>query len=106
MGLIGIFTYFILVAWFQQYYTYHSLSKHSTNQQGYKMRSIYLKATKIPDGYFGETKVVHAVYDPQSNLILHVCSGGYSRSPLPSAIDKDEANWLIDNHSVSRNYYL
>ena len=78
----------------------------TNNLTGDKMRSSYLKAVKIPDGYSGETKVVHAVYDPQSNLILHVCSGGYFRSPLPSAIDKDEANWLIDNHSVSKNYYL
>jgi len=34
MGWTGILTYFILVAWFQQYYYYHSRSKHSTKYRG------------------------------------------------------------------------
>jgi len=45
MGLIGIFTYFIPVARFQQYYYYHSLSKHSTKYRGVLWTSILTSKT-------------------------------------------------------------
>lgn len=56
---------------------------------------------EINDGYYGEIERVGVAYDPQSQKTLFVSKYGYFTSNLPLAINKEESQWLADNHPTS-----
>lgn len=67
------------------------------------MKTEYIGCVYVPDGYFGETKMIHLCYDPESLKTLAVWPGGYYTSEVPPAVDSSEASWLISFHPACKN---
>jgi len=55
----------------------------------------------VPDGYLGERCLCEFAFDSESGRTLTVCSSGFFRTPIPDAMDKAEALWLLQNHPVA-----
>lgn len=55
----------------------------------------------IPDGYFGERCLCEFAFDHESGKTLTVCSCGFFTSPIPPAINKEEALWFLQHHPVA-----
>jgi len=68
------------------------------------MKTTYLGAYTIPDGYFGATAIAHFCYDPDSQKTLAVHPFGFHSTFVPLAMDYKEAEWLLKNHPHTKIY--
>ena len=68
-----------------------------------KQKAEYFATATIPDGYFGSTDSVSLSL--MDGIILCVSQYGFFRSPLPDAVDVNEAIWLLENHPSSHGYF-
>lgn len=69
------------------------------------MRTEYIGAYQVPDGYFGDDAIVHLCFDPQTNYCLEVCATGCFRSCVPPTTTKYGAEWLIQNHPTCKGRF-
>jgi hypothetical protein len=58
----------------------------------------------VPDGYFGSRAHVGFAFDQYTGRTLVVHQHGYFTAPIPTAVDRDEARWLLNKHPTARNY--
>ena len=68
------------------------------------MRSEYLGAAIVPDGFLGATIQVHLCYDPESLHTIGVWTGGTFTTEIPPALSATEALWLIAHHPICKRY--
>ena len=64
-------------------------------------KHIFAKG-RIVDGYFGKTRAVEFSFHAKSGQTVVTYEGGCYWSGLPSAVDTDEALWLLQHHPSSR----
>ena len=55
------------------------------------MKTEYIGAFQVPDGYFGDNAIVYLCFDPQKHCCLEINNTGYFRSCIPPAITREEA---------------
>jgi len=57
----------------------------------------------VPDGYFGDRASVGFHFDKESGHTIVMHDHGCYTSPVPPAVDKKEALWLLQNHPSVQN---
>ena len=70
------------------------------------MKTEYIGAYKVKDGYNGHTTNVFLVFDPDRCAVLEVTPCGYHLASVPKCIDEKEADWMVKNHPLARNRYI
>lgn len=61
---------------------------------------------QIPDGYFGDWATVDFLYDPSTGKTLAKHAHGIFRYHTPTAINIEEAIWLLQKHPTSKARFL
>ena len=69
------------------------------------MRTTYLGAKSVQNGYAGRRQIVHLCFDPETGFTLEVHPLGWHSALIPSACDADEAAWLLENDPTARRHY-
>lgn len=69
------------------------------------MKTEYIGVFQVPDRYFGDIAIVHLCFDPQTHCCLEVNDTGYFRSCVPSAMTREEAEWLMQNHPTCKGRF-
>ena len=69
------------------------------------MKTYYIGAYEVPDGYFGEKAIIHLVFDEQTTCCYEVSQEGYFRSQIPPALTVDEVTWLLNNRPQEKRRY-
>ena len=59
----------------------------------------------VPNGYYGDRTKAWFTFDPISSYILVVHASGFHKSLLPPCSNRQEAEWIIEHHPVSKKYY-
>ena len=69
------------------------------------MKTEYIGAFQVPDGYFGEKAIVHLCFDLHTFCTIEVRETGYFRSCIPQATTKEEVEWLMKNNPTCKGRY-
>ncbi len=64
-------------------------------------KAPFAKGT-IPDGYFGDVLKVNFIFDHETGKTICQHDRGYFTYHTPSAINTEEALWLLEHHPLSK----
>lgn len=70
------------------------------------MKTEYIGAFVVPDGYFGDKALIHLCFDQRTLCCIEVHATGFFRSVIPLATTKDEVMWLMGNHPACKGRYV
>lgn len=70
------------------------------------MNLKFISRASVPDGYFGDRKMVDLFFDELSGHTVAIGKGLYYPTEIPRALDVEEVIWLIENNPICKGRIL